>query len=173
MRYAVIPALIAAMFASNSHAAGMDVKVTVPRINAAEYHRPYVAIWVETPNQDIATTLSVWYAQSSKEKSEKGTKWLKDLRQWWRKGGRDMDMPMDGVSGATKPVGEHTLSFVEGQVPLGKLPAGEYRLVVEAAREKGDRELVRIPFQWPVQKAESLKASGQSELGAIGLELKP
>ncbi|SNR88808.1 Hypothetical protein SAMN05192560_1594 [Methylobacillus rhizosphaerae] len=174
MRHAVIPALVAALFAGTAHAAGLDVKVTVPRINAAEYHRPYVAIWVETPNQDIATTLAVWYAQSNKDNGEgKGTKWLKDLRQWWRKGGRDLTMPVDGVSGATKPVGEHTLSFVEGQAPLGKLAAGEYNLVVEAAREKGDRELVRIPFKWPAQKAESLKASGTSELGTISLEVKP
>lgn len=171
MRYAVIPALLAAMFAGTSHAAGLDVKVTIPRINAAEYHRPYVAIWVETPNQDIATTLSVWYAKDKAD--NKGTKWLKDLRQWWRKGGRDVNMPLDGVSGATKPVGEHTLSYTEGKAPLDKLAAGEYNLVVEAAREKGDRELVRVPFKWPVQKAETLKASGESELGAISLELKP
>ncbi|MFL9711253.1 DUF2271 domain-containing protein [Methylobacillus sp. Pita1] len=171
MRYAVIPALLAAMFAGTSHAAGLDVKVTIPRINAAEYHRPYVAIWVETPNQDIATTLSVWYAKDKAD--NKGTKWLKDLRQWWRKGGRDVNMPLDGVSGATKPVGEHTLSYTEGKAPLEKLAAGEYNLVVEASREKGDRELVRVPFKWPVQKAESLKASGESELGAISLELKP
>ncbi|MCB5185248.1 DUF2271 domain-containing protein [Methylobacillus gramineus] len=171
MRLAVIPALVAALFASTSHAAGLDVKVTVPRINAAEYHRPYLAVWVETPNQDIATTLSVWYG---KDKSEsKGTKWLKDLRQWWRKGGRDLDMPLDGVSGATKPVGEHTLSYTEGKGPLNKLAPGEYRLVVEAAREKGDRELVRIPFTWPVTKASSLSASGEHELGAISLDLKP
>ncbi|MDR5170469.1 DUF2271 domain-containing protein [Methylobacillus sp. Pita2] len=171
MRYAVIPALIAAMFAGASHAAGLDVKVTIPRINAAEYHRPYVAVWVETPNQEIATTLSVWYAKDKAD--NKGTKWLKDLRQWWRKGGRDLNMPLDGVSGATKPVGEHTLSYTEGKAPLEKLAAGEYNLVVEASREKGDRELVRVPFKWPVQKAESLKASGESELGAISLELKP
>lgn len=171
MRYAVIPALLAAMFAGNSNAAGLDIKVTIPRINAAEYHRPYVAIWVETPNQDIATTLSVWYAKDKAD--NKGTKWLKDLRQWWRKGGRDVNMPLDGVSGATKPVGEHTLSYTEDKAPLEKLAAGEYNLVVEASREKGDRELVRVPFKWPVQKAETLKASGESELGVISLELKP
>ncbi|ABE48695.1 MULTISPECIES: DUF2271 domain-containing protein [Methylobacillus] len=171
MRYAVIPALIAATFAGASHAAGLDVKVTIPRVNAAEYHRPYLAIWVETPNQDIATTLSVWYAKDKAE--NKGTKWLKDLRQWWRKGGRDLSMPLDGVSGATKPVGEHTLSYTEGKAPLEKLAPGEYNLVVEAVREKGDRELVRVPFKWPVQQAESLTASGQSELGAISLQLKP
>ncbi|MCB5186527.1 DUF2271 domain-containing protein [Methylobacillus caricis] len=171
MRLAVIPALLAALFAGASHAAGLDVKVTVPRINAAEYHRPYVAIWVETPNQDIATTLSVWYG---KDKGEgKGTKWLKDIRQWWRKGGRDLEMPLDGVSGATKPVGEHTLSYTEGKAPLNKLAPGEYRLVVEAAREKGDRELVRIPFTWPVTKATSLNASGEHELGTISLDIKP
>src|SRR3546814_1185805 len=92
---------------------------------------------------------------------------------WWRKTGRTLNMPVDGISGATRAPGEHVLRFAEGKAPLGKLPAGGYELVVEAAREVGGRELLRIPFQWPPKSAQSLKVQGQSELGAIGLTLKP
>ncbi|WP_148716816.1 DUF2271 domain-containing protein [Chitinolyticbacter meiyuanensis] len=169
---ATLPALISATWGGQAFAAGIDVKVEIPRLNVAEYHRPYVAVWLERPDQSTATHLAVWYQQSDGPEG-KGTKWLKDLRQWWRKGGRELNMPFDGVSGATKPAGEHGLSFTEGKAPFAKLPAGDYQLVVEAAREVGGRELVRVPFTWPPKGAQSLKAEGKEELGAVSLQLKP
>lgn len=165
----LIPSLVAGLFAHQGVAAELNIKVAIPQINASEYHRPYVAIWIENPDQSIARNLAVWYSQKSGAEGP-GTKWLKDLRQWWRKGGRDIQMPMDGLSGATRPVGEQSLSYNDSKSPL---PPGEYRLVVETAREKGGRELVRIPFSLPVKKSEIQKASGQVELGAVNLEIKP
>lgn len=168
----VIPALLATVFSTQTNAAELEVKVNIPRLNAAEYHRPYVTIWLERPDQSMAATLAVLYSQETRG-ADKGTTWLKDIRQWWRKGGRALSMPMDGVSGATRPVGEHTFSFTAGQAPLGTLAAGDYRLVVETAREKGDRELVRIPFSWPARQAEALQVNGERELGAVLLNIKP
>lgn len=152
-------------------AADLNVGIEIPRLNVAEYHRPYVAVWVERTDQTVAANLSVWY--DLKLKNNEGTKWLKDMRQWWRRSGRGLDMPVDGVSSATRPVGKHKLSFTEGAAPLGKLAPGEYKLFVEAAREVGGRELLQIPFQWPPAKAQTLQAQGASELGEIVLELKP
>lgn len=170
---ALIPALIAGMLANQAVAGEIHLKVTLPTINTAEYHRPYVAVWIEKPDQSVEKNLAVWYSQKKTDKGEKSDKWLKDLRQWWRKSGRDQAMPLDGVSGATRPVGEHKLSFTEGKSPLGDLAAGQYNVVVESAREKGGRELVRVPFTWPAQKAVTAKVTGQEELGEIALELKP
>jgi len=152
-------------------AANIDLEVEIPRLSVAEYHRPYVAAWIERPDNSVAANLAVWY--DGKMRNNEGTKWLKDLRQWWRRAGRELEVPIDGVTSATRAPGKHSLSFAEGSVPLGKLPAGEYRLVVEAAREVGGRELLTVPFQWPPQKAEQLKAQGQHELGAITVQLKP
>ena len=87
----------------------LTVRVQIPRLEVAEYHRPYIAAWIEHEDQSIATNLAVWYQTDPKK--EDGTQWLKDLRQWWRRGGRELQMPIDGVTGATRPVGEHTLSF--------------------------------------------------------------
>lgn len=154
-----------------AQAGDMQVTVNIPRLNVAEYHRPYLAIWVEGANLAKPTNLAVWYDVNLKK--NEGAKWLRDMRQWWRKTGRTLNMPVDGISGATRAPGQHVLSFAEGKAPLGKLPAGGYELVVEAVREVGGRELLRIPFQWPPKSAQSLKAQGQSELGAIGLTLKP
>jgi hypothetical protein len=167
---AFIPALVAAAYANHGVAGEIHLKVTIPQINTAEYHRPYVATWIEKPDQSVEKNLAVWYSQKKTDKGEQSDKWLKDLRQWWRKSGREQSLPMDGVTGATRAVGEHTLTFKES---LANLPASQYNVVVESAREKGGRELVRVPFTWPVQKANSAKATGKEELGDVVVEFKP
>lgn len=153
-------------------AAGLTVGVEVPRLDVAEYHRPYVAVWLEGADPKAATNLAVWY-QLDKRGSDEGTKWLKDMRQWWRRTGRELSMPVDGVSSATRPAGRHKLSFREGAAPLGSLPAGDYKLLVEAAREVGGRELLSIPFRWPPAAPQQLQARGATELGEVTLDLAP
>lgn len=144
----------------------MNVSVTIPRLSVAEYHRPYVAIWLEKEGA-TPRTLSVWY-DVDKAKGE-GTKWLRDVRQWWRVSGRTMSFPANGVTGATRAPGEQTIAFTAGKGPLGPISAGNYTLVVEAAREVGGRELVRLPFSWPPKPGAVVRAKGSSELGAISL----
>lgn len=144
----------------------LNVTVNIPRLSVAEYHRPYVAIWLEKEGAS-PRTLSVWY-DVDKAKGE-GTKWLRDVRQWWRVSGRSMSFPADGVSGATRAPGDNKIAFITGRGPLGQLGPGNYTLVVEAAREVGGRELVRLPFAWPPKPGAVTRARGNSELGAISL----
>src|SRR5690606_31859231 len=101
-----------------------------------------------------------------------GTKWLPDLRQWWRKSGRNLDLPVDGVTGPTRPVGKHVIKVDAASPRLAKLQAGQYTLVVEAVREVGGRELLKIPFTWPATGTQAGKAQGSSELGAVSLSIK-
>lgn len=162
---------LALLISAPLSAAELDLNIEIPRLNVAEYHRPYVAVWIEQPDQKIAANLAVWY--DVKQKNLEGTKYLKDLRQWWRRGGRDLTVPVDGLTSATRNVGNQTLQWNEKQAPKGKLPAGDYTLMIEAAREVGGRELVKIPFSWPAKQPQSLTAQGSSELGAITLNLKP
>ena len=152
-------------------AAEMTVSVDIPKLNVAEYHRPYVAIWLEKPDQSFVGNLAVWYDVKAKDKE--GTKWLKDMRQWWRKSGRELDMPVDGLSSATRAPGESKISIPLDKLPVKDLAAGEYHLVVEAAREVGGRELLRVPFKWPIASAETLQTKGEHELNRVALELKP
>lgn len=160
---------LAALLAGSAQAANFTVSVEIPELNVAAYHRPYVAIWLERPDRSVAADLAVWYDTEEGE----GTKWLKDLRQWWRRSGRDHSYPIDGVSGATKPVGTHTLTFDGKTAPLAGLAPGEYGLVVEAARELGGREQLRLPFSWPPAQAEQKSAQGKHELGRVDLDLEP
>jgi hypothetical protein len=138
-------------------ASASTISITLPRLDVAEYHRPYVAAWVEPAGGGDARTLAVWY-DIKKGGAEPGTKWLHDLRSWWRKGGRSLKLPADGVSGATRAPGTHKVA-----VPANLKP-GEYTLYVEAARETGGREIISMPLTVPAKAA---SASGKTELGAI------
>lgn len=164
-------AALAALAGTPAMAAGLGVGVEIPRLSVAEYHRPYVAIWLEKADKSAPATLAVWY--DVKLKDNEGTKWLKDIRQWWRTIGRELQMPADGVSSATRPVGRHVVNFTEGTGAMPKLAPGAYKLVVEASREHGGREVVNIPFQWPPARGEQFKAQGSTELGAVTLDVQP
>lgn len=165
----VLPFL--ALLATPAFAAELTLNVEIPRLDVAEYHKPYVAIWIEQPNQAHVANLAVWY--DTKMANKEGEKWLKDMRQFWRRSGRTLEFPVDGVSGATKAVGSHSLSFKDDHPAFKNLAQGDYNLVVEAAREVGGRELVRVPFSWPATQAQQAKAQGSSELGLIELTLTP
>ena len=163
---------LSGLLAIPAYAAELNLSVEIPQLNVAEYHRPYVAIWLEGADQKAAANLSVWY-QNKDTKEGHGTKWLPDLRQWWRKSGRTLKVPVDGVTGPTRPAGKHALKFTDKQPALATLAPGNYTLVVEAAREVGGRELVKIPFTWPTKAPQSGKAEGSTELGAVTLAIKP
>ncbi|MBJ7418099.1 MAG: DUF2271 domain-containing protein [Niveispirillum sp.] len=147
----------------------LAVTVEIPKLEVAEYHRPYVAAWIETPDQQFVANLTVRY--DVKMRDNEGTKWLKDMRQWWRRSGRDLTMPVDGVSAPTLPVGDNRLSWDGAKAPLNGLKPGSYALVVEAAREVGGRELIRVPFDWNGKPVKA-EAKGETELGRVAVEVK-
>lgn len=157
-----------ALFTGAANAADLSVNVEIPQLPVAEYHRPYVAVFIEGADQSLAANLAVWYQLRGDH-----TKWLPDLRQWWRRGGRDLKVPVDGLTGATRPVGQHLLKFDAAQAPLSGLKPGQYALVVEAVREVGGREALRIPFEWPIKKARREEVKGSKELGVVALTLNP
>ncbi len=171
MKPAILLTVAAAAAASSTvsaHAAEMSITVEIPRIESAEYHSPYVAIWIEQPDQTGVTTLANWYAVGLR--NNEGLNWIQGMRTWWRKLGNRMTLPTDGVSGATRAPGRHTITLAATHPALRDLPAGQYTIGVEALREGGGREVVRVPFQWngAVQTA---SAHGASELGTVSLNV--
>jgi len=153
-------------------AAQLAVSLEVPQLSVAEYHRPYVAIWIERPDQSAVKTLAVWWEKD--KRNNEGAKYLDELRQWWRKSGRSLDLKADGLSGPTRAPGKYQLTFSGAQ--LADLAPGTYNLVVEASRETGGREVVRAPFVWPPKAAQAAKPAalkGARELGAVTLAAKP
>ncbi|GEA09494.1 hypothetical protein KUL42_42550 [Alteromonas sp. KUL42] len=163
-----------ALFAGATQAADqmsskIALDVTLPQLNVAEYHKPYLAVWIED-NKRKATQVAVWYDVEMRE--DKGKEWLKDLRQWWRRGGRSLDLPYDGLTSATKGPGDYTLD-TQLNTALANLPDGEYTLRVEASREVGGREVLSLPFALPLS-ANSLPIEkiGKSELGRVAMRLE-
>lgn len=159
-------------------AASLQLNIELPAQQVSEYHRPYVAVWIERPDRSVAADLAAWYqVRDGKDaqtgKSEPGSKWLTELRQWWRRSGREQSLPIDGVSAATRPAGRHQLSLSSDRAPLAGLASGSYRLVIEVVREVGGREILSLPFSWPPAAQEHLSARGEREIGAVKLDLAP
>ena len=67
----LIPVAVTTLLVGQAQAADLAVKVEIPRLNVAEYHRPYVAIWVEGPDQKVAANLAVWY--DVKQRDDEGS----------------------------------------------------------------------------------------------------
>ena len=124
MRKHLLPLLV--LLSPAAFAADLDISVEIPRLDVAEYHRPYVALWLEKPDQSHVANLAVWYDLKMKDKE--GEKWLKDLRQWWRRSGRSLEMPVLGIMNVVftykvaAPVSEDEVT-VEQQMAL--VPAGD------------------------------------------------
>jgi hypothetical protein len=146
------------------------LKIQLPRLDIAEYHKPYVAAWIEkASDQSFAGNVALWYDVNKRNNG--GAKWLKDMRSWWRKSGRDAPA-VDGITGATRSAGEHAIDLLEAKA-VAALPPGQYEVVVEAARENGGREVLRVPFEWPLKKAQSARAQGQGELATVAFDARP
>ena len=171
MRTKTLSLAVTATLATPAAAAGIDVTVTIPQLKVAEYHRPYVAMWIEQPGQTTANTISIWYDDDMK--ANEGTKWLRDVRTWWRKSGRSMKFPAAGVSGATRAPGPQKISFTAGKGGMPNLAPGNYVLMIEAAREVGGRELLQLPFAWPPKPGQTVRAAGKTELGQVVATFKP
>jgi hypothetical protein len=162
-------ALTAVVAAMPAVAAELTLKITLPRMDVAEYHRPYVAAWIEkASDQSFAGNIAVWY--DIKKRDNGGAKWLKEMRQWWRKSGHEVALA-DGVTGATRSAGEHPINLLNAKAVTALAP-GQYQVVVEAARENGGREVLRVPFDWPL-KAGAAQVKGDGELGGLSIEAKP
>ncbi|HOY76510.1 MAG TPA: DUF2271 domain-containing protein [Hyphomonadaceae bacterium] len=155
--------------AGAAHAGTLEISVEIPKLTVSEYHRPYIAIWIEDASGKVAANLNVWYA--TKLDNDEGEKWLKDIRQWWRRTGRGLDLPIDGVSSPTKPPGKNVVKFDTSSGPIASLAPGDYKIIVEASREVGGKELVELPFKWAPGADATGSASGKEELGAISFKL--
>lgn len=140
----------------------LDVSFEIPVIETTPYHKPYVAIWIETPKRKGVHTLIFWKEQ---------TDWFKDLRQWWRKIGRNKNPNYDAVSGATRKPGIYNTSW-DGVLDSNKnIPAGHYVLHIEAVREQGSREYLRQKITWGNNTPQHYTLQGKTELGSIKIAI--
>ncbi|MEM9310450.1 MAG: DUF2271 domain-containing protein [Pseudomonadota bacterium] len=163
MRKVLISGAASFAFAASPVAADEGtVTYEVPRQDVSNYRKPYIAVWLEDSARKQVKVYAVYFDQSSF-----GDKWLPDLKTWWRRGGRAMKTPVSGVTRPTRGPGEYKLKIGS----LSALPEGRYALVIEAARENGGREIVKMPFDWTQGEMVSVSSNGSSELGRISLSI--
>ncbi|MBI3820325.1 MAG: DUF2271 domain-containing protein [Planctomycetes bacterium] len=97
------------------------------------YRRPYVAVWVETPDETPVKTLCLWMQKP---------KWIEDLKRWshFYKSRRD---DVQTVTRATRAPGHYELTW-DGRNDAGDaVPFGKYTIYVEAAREHGTYQIMK------------------------------
>ena len=97
------------LLSAQAIATDFAVKLNIPQLNVAEYHRPYVAIWLERSDQSFIGNVAVWY--DFKLKDNEGTKWLKVF-------------PDDGQGGRRHTHRQHVIGGTGPQQPPGTRPHG-------------------------------------------------
>lgn len=152
------------LVAAPLHAQNAAATFELPRLQVDNYLKPYVAVWLEN---EAGMLIEVYAVHVNQMKL--GPRWLPDLKTWWRRGGREMNMEASGVSRPTKGPGEYKVAMG----PMKGLAAGNYALVVEAARQNGGREIVKVPFSWKPGAKVAASTKGTSELGRVALSITP
>lgn len=143
---------------SKGYAETLEVSLEIPTLEVTPYHKPYVAIWLETPKRQGVHTLAFWKEQPD---------WFKDLRQWWRKIGRDKTPNYDAVTGATRKPGTYQLLW-DGTLASGQvITPGDYILHIEAVREQGSRDYLRQRISLGASQPQQYQLRGDIELGTV------
>lgn len=133
------------------------VEYQIPVQRAAEYRRPYTAVWITDADNGLVRQLVV---------RGDSPRWLREIALWWRRYGRRDESVIDGLARPTVAPGRHTLVW-DGRDDKGRrVPEGQYVLHIEAAREHGERELVKLPFELS-GRAFDAQTKGEKELGSI------
>lgn len=133
------------------------INFTLPKINSAEYRKPYVALWVADNKGKVVKNLLI-LGQSER--------WMKENRTWWRLQGRKAPQLLDGFARPTRRPGKYSISW-NGRDDFGQqLPKGKYRLYSEAAREHGGHEKISIEIDLGNNK-QSLLKKGKQEISEL------
>ena len=97
---------------------------------------PYVAVWLEDGDGELVKTVALWFLQT-----QKGTRWLSDLRRWTSIDGSSASV--DTISSATRTPGDYAVVWDGTDTDGQMVAAGEYYVCIESAREHGPYSLIR------------------------------
>lgn len=139
------------------------IEFRLPKLRVSNYRKPYVALWIENPQRQPVKTLMLLGDSE---------RWMSENRHWWRTQGRQSpELLLQGFARATRRAGEYTVQW-DGRDDYGKgLQAGNYRLVIEAAREHGGHERLALDFKLG-QSGKTWSVAGQSEIAQLGITLR-
>ncbi len=159
---------------ADAAAAGPAMELTlgfeINRVEGGRYQRPYVAAWIEDKDGFPVRTVLLWLLQS-----EKGQRWIPDLRRWHRgdqvrRLAEDKDL-VATVSGATRNPGKYGVVW-DGKDDHGEpVKPGTYTFYLEAAREHGTYQLMKHEFAVGEQ-AFTAELRGNEEIKGATLEYR-
>lgn len=138
--------------------AGMGVEVTynLPKIEAANYRKPFVIVWVTDAEKNPIKTLLI---------TGKKAEWQEDNYVWWRRYGRKDPKQVEAMGQPTRAPGRYTVAW-DGTDASGKrAPQGTYLIHIEAAREHGGHAYQTIEVKLGAAPAAG-QAPAKDELGA-------
>nr|WP_243749638.1 DUF2271 domain-containing protein [Pseudoteredinibacter isoporae] len=146
---------------SKAELASANIRFALPKIRSGNYRKPYVALWIENKKRKVVKNLLLLGDSE---------RWMSENSVWWRRQGRKTPTLLDVMARPTRRAGEYQLQW-SGRDDFGKaVAAGQYQLIIEAAREHGGHEKISIPFELgkPIKQTEK----GQKEIQYIELELR-
>ncbi|RZK50603.1 MAG: DUF2271 domain-containing protein [Pedobacter sp.] len=127
--------------------------------------RPFVAIWVEDSNRKAVRNLALLYNK---------TKWVPDLRNWYRINGEAFKANKESyasVTGATKSPGKYVIKW-DGKDNQGKyVPQGKYTVLIETSKEHGTDEFLKQSLDLK-KTAHKVNNNGNVEISNVVFEFK-
>lgn len=136
------------------------ISFSLPKLNNAEYRKPYVAIWIENQQRKVIKNLLIL---------GQNERWMQKNRSWWRVQGRKTPNLLDGFARPTRRPGEYHISW-NGRNDFGQqLPNGQYKLYAEVAREHGGHEKLSLNFELGEQK-QVVNKKGKKEINSLSFE---
>ncbi len=159
------PADSAAAAWGRTHELVVTFEINSPA-TSRRYARPYVAIWVEDAEGRAVRTLLVWYDRP---------RWLPDLRRWNRADSlRARSDPTDvlaTISDATRSPGAYFLGWDGLDDRKVSVPAGTYKLMIEAVREHGTYQIMQQEITVGGDEF-TVKIPGNEEIKSATLEYR-
>jgi thiamine biosynthesis lipoprotein len=140
------------------------VDYEIPQRDATNYRRPYLAIWIAEKGSGAPLRQLLLLGDSER--------WMQEVRTWWRRAGRLDESAVHGIVRPTRRPGSYSVAW-DGRDERGHgVPAGEYLLCIEAAREHGERELLELPVRVGGESF-TLRHRGTQEVGRVEVRFAP
>jgi FAD:protein FMN transferase len=121
----------------------VNFEINHPEAEAGRYRRPYVVVWVEDKDGNLVRTLSLWVSMGGAGPFQ----WMPDLKRWYtadtERKLRDKKELFFTLARPTRPPGKYRVIWDGKDNFKNVLPAGEYTIWIEAAREHGTYQDMR------------------------------
>lgn len=121
----------------------VNFEINRPQSEFARYRRPYVVVWVEGKDGNLARTVSLWVSMGSSGPFQ----WLPDLKRWYaaddERQRRDHKDVFFTIARPTRQPGKYRVVWDGKDDDKRPLPAGEYTIWIEAAREHGTYQSIK------------------------------